>query len=147
MIMRIFDNEFLTCELDDALPVLRHRWKKAPSANAFKDNLLRVLKEYTALKKSYPTLAWLADTSLLGELDEETEVWLAKEWQDLLFAQGGVSIHAVILGKSIFADYPMEKFKHEAEEKFKNDDVHLGVFSNLEEAYEWIKDRQLHMAG
>lgn len=146
MILRIFENEFLTCELDDALPVLRHRWKKSPSSKAFTENLLHVLKEFTSLQKSYPTLAWLADTSLLGELDEEIEEWLVKEWEDLLFSKGGVSIHAVILGESIFADYPMEKFKHDAEEKFKNDEVYLGVFSNQQEAYEWIKERQLHMA-
>ena len=63
--------------------------------------------------------------------------------EDLLFAQREVKVHAVILGNSIFADYPMENFMQDAERKFKDFDVHLGVFSNQREAYEWIKEQQL----
>lgn len=143
MIMKIFENEYLTCELDDKLPVLRHYWKTSPPGEEFRSNLVRVLAEYKALQLSYESLAWLADTTHLGELDEETENWLVDTWEDLLFAKGKVQIHAVILGSSIFADYPMEKFKHDAEQKFRDFDVHLGVFSNMEEAYQWIKERQL----
>lgn len=143
MIISIFDNEHLNCELDDSLPVLRHRWKRATDGEAFRSNLLKVLEEFKKLKHSYALLAWLADTTVLGELDEETERWLVDVWEDLLFAQREVKIHAVILGNSIFADYPMENFKQDAEQKFKDFDVHLGVFSNQQEAYEWIKAQQL----
>ncbi|MBA4053771.1 MAG: hypothetical protein C0490_03590 [Marivirga sp.] len=143
MIIGIFDNEYLTCELDDSLPVLRHRWKRATDGEAFRSNLLKVLEEFKKLKNSYALLGWLADTTLLGELDEETERWLVDVWEDLLFAQREVKIHAVILGNSIFADYPMENFKQDAEQKFEDFDVHLGVFSNQQEAYEWIKEQQL----
>jgi hypothetical protein len=146
MIINIFDNEALTCELDDALPVLRHRWKRATDGEEFKSNLLKVLDEYKKLKDTYSLLAWLADTTLLGELDEETEDWLVDVWEELLFGHREVKIHAVILGNSIYADYPMENFKLDAEQKFKDFDVHLGVFSNRREAYEWIKDRQLVVA-
>jgi hypothetical protein len=143
MIIRIFENEFLTCELDDSLPVLRHRWRRATDGEDFRSNLLKVLEEYKKLKSSYSLLAWLADTTLLGELDEETEYWLVNVWEDLLFAQREVKIHAVILGSSIYADYPMENFKQDAEQKSHNFDVHLGVFSNQQEAYEWIREQQL----
>ena len=143
MIISIFDNEYLTCELDDSLPVLRHRWKRSPGGEAFKANLLKVLEEFKKLKGSYSMLAWLADTTLLGELDEDVEQWLVDVWEDLLFAKREVKIHAVILGNSIFADYPMENFKLDAERKFKDFDVHLGVFSNQDEAYHWIREQQL----
>lgn len=142
MIIAIFENDWVTCELDDSLPVLRHRWKPSPPGEEFQQNLLHILEEFKALKKSYPRLAWLADTTLLGELEEDTEQWLVKVWEGLLFAKEEVKIHAVILGASIFADYPMEKFKLDAEQKFKAFDVHLGVFSNQREAYEWIKEQQ-----
>ena len=143
MVIRIFDNEFLSCELDDSLPVLRHYWKKAPPGEQFRLKLLKVLEEYKELCKTFKGLAWLADTTQLGELDEETETWLVEEWEDLLFAEAGVKIHAVILGESIFADYPMENFKQDAEQKFQDYNVHLGVFSNEEEAYAWIKEQQM----
>ncbi len=141
--MSIFDNEFLSCELDDSLPVLRHYWKKAPPGDHFKLKLLNVLEEYKTLKQSFKNLAWLADTTQLGELDERMEAWLVDEWEDLLFVKAGVKIHAVILGESIFADYPMENFKRDAEQKFQAYNVHLGVFSNHEEAYSWIKEQLL----
>ena len=143
MIISILDNESLTCELDDSLPVLRHRWKRAMDGEGFRNNLMKVLEEFKKLKNSYALLAWLADTTLLGELDEETEQWLVDVWEDLLFASREVKIHAVILGNSIYADYPMENFALDAEQKFKEFDVHLGVFSNRAEAYEWIKSQQL----
>jgi hypothetical protein len=143
MVMRIFDNEFLSCEQDDSLPVLRHYWEKAPPGEQFKLKLLKVMEEYKALRQSFKGLAWLADMTQLGELDEQTEAWLEEEWEDLLFVQAGVKIHAVILGESIFADYPMEYFKRDAEQKFQDYNVHLGVFSSLEEAYSWIKEQLL----
>jgi hypothetical protein len=143
MIMKIIDNEFLSCELDDSLPVLRHYWKKAPTGEQFRSELLNVLEEYKKLKPTYNELAWLADTAELGELDEQTEDWLVEEWEDLLFVKTGVKIHAVILGESIYADYPMENFKQDAEHKFQAYNVHLGVFSSHEDAYEWIKDKLL----
>jgi len=61
----------------------------------------------------------------------------------MLFEDAGVRIHAVILGQSIYADYPMEKFKQDAEAKFEKFNVHLGVFSNQRDAYEWIHQQQL----
>jgi hypothetical protein len=143
MLLEIFENEFVKCELDDSLPVLRHRWKVSPPSEEFKANLHRILAEFKALYLSYESLAWLAHTTLLGELDEEAERWLVEEWEDLLFARAKVKIHAVILGNSIFADYPMEKFKNDAEQKFKDFDVNLGVFSNQSEAYEWIQELQM----
>ncbi len=145
MIINIFENESVVCELDDSLPVLRHRWKHIMDGADFRTNVMRVLEEYKKLKKSYALLAWLADTTLLGELDEETEDWLVTEWENLLFAQREVKIHAVILGNSIYADYPMENFKTDAEQKYEAFDVHLGVFSNLEDAYAWIREKQLQL--
>jgi hypothetical protein len=143
MILSIFDNAFLTCELDDSLPVLKHRWKGEVTAGEFKNNVLKVLDHYVDLAKTYAGLAWLADTALLGEVDEETDIWLLSTWESLLFQKARVKIHAVILGASIYADYPMEKFKQHAEEEFKSHHVHLGVFSNERDAYHWIKQKQL----
>jgi hypothetical protein len=145
MVIQIFDNDVVTCDLDDTLPVLRHRWKRETSGDGFAKNLLHILEEYKTLRHSYATLAWLADTTLLGELDEETERWLADVWEEKIFAKGGVKIHAVILGNNIFADYPMEQFKTDAEQKFNDFDVQLGVFSNQQEAYKWIRQQQIQL--
>jgi hypothetical protein len=120
-----------------------HRWKQGPPAEEFEFTLKRILDEYKIRVKTFPSLAWLVDAALLGELDEEVEKWLVEEWEKMLFEDAGVRIHAVILGQSIYADYPMEKFKQDAELKFEKFNVHLGVFSNQREAYEWIHQQQL----
>jgi len=139
MIIPILENELLLCQLDDSIPVLQHQWKKEPTDEQFQKGLLELAQQYRDLKKSYKNLAWLADTKMLGELSPEVEVWLENTWEDVLFSLSGVTIHAVILGPSMFADFPMEKFKMDAEEKFKSLNVHLGVFSNQKAAYEWMK--------
>jgi hypothetical protein len=139
MVMLIFDNEYVTCELDDEVPVLRHKWKYNVPGEEFKINLLKILDHDRELAGSHAHLAWLADTTLLGELDENVENWLVSSWEDLIFREGGIMIHAVILGQSIYADYPMEKFKMDAEQRFDSQGVRLGVFSSLSDAYAWMK--------
>ncbi len=139
MIRTVYQNDLLICELDDSVPVLRHRWTHEPTDDQFENGLIELAKHYRVLKKSYKNLAWLADTKLLGELSSDVEQWLENTWEELLFRESGVTIHAVILGESIFADFPMEKFKMDAEEKFINLNVHLGIFSNEQAAYDWIK--------
>lgn len=141
MIQLVFQNEYVTCELDDSLPVLKHRWKVEPPGEIFRANLMAIQERYIDLAKSYDNLAWLADTQLLGEVDQETEEWFANVWEDLLFVKAGVKFHGVILGDDFFAEYPMEKFKLNAEEKFTTLGVQLAVFTDEEEAYEWIKTR------
>ena len=141
MTRQIFENEWVTCLLDDSLPVLKHVWKKETPGEIFRQNLLTIVNHYIGFLPDYPHLAWLADTQKLGEVDEETEIWFTEVWENLLFKQAGVMIHAVILGEDFYADYPMEKFKMDAERKFKNKGIRLGVFLNEEDAYEWIRTR------
>ncbi len=139
--MARLENEYVICELDESVPVLKHRWKKPPPGNVFRNNLIKIQQYYLEHAKEHPKLAWLADTQLLGEVDEETEQWFNEIWDDLLFNQAQVKYHAVILGEDLFAEYPMEKFKMDAENKFKNQGVQLGVFSDEEEAYDWLRSR------
>ena len=139
MIINIYQNDLVICELDDSVPVLRHRWTKEPTDEQFENGLIELARQYRSLKQSYKNLAWLADTKLLGELSQEVEQWLENIWEDVLFKESGVTIHAVILGANMFADFPMEKFKMDAEEKYINLNVHLGVFSSQQAAYDWMK--------
>lgn len=141
MTQLVFDTEYVVCELDDALPVLKHSWKKETPDKIFRETLVTIQHHYLALSKAYANLAWLADTQQLGEVDQETEKWFKEIWDDLLFNQANVKIHAVILGEDLFAEYPMEKFKMDAEKKFQHHKVQLGVFSDEEEAYDWIRTR------
>ena len=136
-----FENEYLICSLDESLPVLKHRWKKEPPGNIFRETLIQVQQKYMELSGKYANLAWLADTQLLGEVDGETERWFSEVWDDLLFNEAKVKIHAVILGEDLFEEYPMEKFKMDAQEKFNLLGVQLEVFTDETDAYDWIRTR------
>ncbi|MEM6525862.1 MAG: hypothetical protein AAF693_18830 [Bacteroidota bacterium] len=136
---KIFQNELVSCELDETIPVLIHTWHREPPEGEFKKNLLKVLDHYNTFKKTYGSLKWLADTQLLGELSEEDEDWLVTEWDHLLFEEADLKVHAVILGEDFYADYPMEKFKQSSEKKFNDYGAKLEVFLNKENAYKWLK--------
>ena len=135
----LFESDCVRCEMDEEIPVLRHRWLRKPSSEEFRDGLKNVLKEYKELSKSSPGLKWLADTQLLGELSPEDEKWLVDEWDDMLFREAGVKVHAVVLGDDIFADYPMEDFKMSSARKFTEMGVKLEVFTSVDDAYAWLK--------
>ena len=139
MIRQILERDFVECYLDDSIPVLRHRWTRKPTTLEFQGGLTDILEEYKKLKEKFPDLKWLADTELLDELAEEAEEWLTDEWDRMLFGEAGVTVHAVILGDDLFADYPMEKFKISSDQKFAEQGVKLGVFPDEESAYEWLK--------
>ncbi len=140
MARKVFENQHVTCVLDESIPVLKHRWQGAPPEGQFRKCLVAILDEYKKLKPAYPNLKWLADTELLGELSEEDEKWLTQEWDRMLFHDAGVRVHAVILGPDFFADYPMEKFKSSSEKKFQEIGARLEVFLDEEGAYDWLRD-------
>ena len=139
MLKTIFKTNCVLCELDDSIPVLRHRWSRRPSDEEFMSGLKAMKKEYDLLKPKYPDLKWLADTELLGELSDEVEEWLTETWDRLLFDESKVKAHAVILGPNLYADYPMEKFKMSSDEKFRQMGVKLALFADIDTAYAWLK--------
>lgn len=135
----LLEKEKIIVELDDSLPVLKHRWLKSPSSKEFRDQLVELQQMYIELKKEYPNLMWLANTQFLGELTADDEEWLEDTWEKMLFVDAGLKVHAVILADDMYADYSMEKFKMLADQKFSEMGTKLGVFMNEESAYEWMK--------
>ena len=136
----IFHTDYVVCELDASIPLLKHTWLSEPPQGEFKKGLLQVLDHFRKLQKDHPKLKWLADTQRLGELSEEDEEWLVTEWDRLLFHDAGLKVHAVILGEDFFADYPMEKFKQSSAKKFTEHGAKLEVFLNEENAMKWLKE-------
>ncbi len=140
MLQKILNTAYLNCELDEDVPVLRHKWLQEPPEGEFQKGLLSIFEKFKGLKNQYPDLKWLADTQLLGELSEEDEEWLVTKWDRLLFHEAGLKVHAVILGEDFYADYPMEKFKQSSEKKFNELGAKLEVFLNEENALKWLRE-------
>ena len=140
MITTILKREYLLCELDDQIPVLKHHWLRHPTSEEFKDGLTSMYQEYIRVKDDFEELKWLADTRLIGELDREVKEWLNEDWDSMLFIEAGVKTHAVIKGPDLYADYPMEIFKLVSSKKYQDMGIKLEVFENEEKAYEWLKN-------
>lgn len=138
--IEVFENALVKCNLDTAIPVLKHRWLKKPTSQEFRSTLFQLLAKYEKFSKEFANLMWLADTQLLGELTEEDEDWLTHEWDELLFAGAGLKRHAVILGQNIFADLPMETFQRVSIKKYYGLGVKSAVFENEASAYVWLKN-------
>ncbi|MDH5609432.1 MAG: hypothetical protein OEY56_08130 [Cyclobacteriaceae bacterium] len=134
----VIENELVVCELDSTHQILKHRWKKNPTSEEFRNQLMGLQQEYVRLKPAHPQLKWLADTKLLGEITYEDEKWLENIWEHLLFEEAGVRVHAVILSDDIFPDYSMEKFKIQSDKKYAKKGASIGVFLDEESAYEWL---------
>ena len=140
MTTTILEKEYLICELDNEIPVLKHRWLKNPTSEEFRDGLTSIHGAYLKLKDDFKELKWLADTQLIEELDEEVKEWLNSEWNDMLFIEAGVKTHGVIRGPDLYADYPMEIFKLVSAKKYQDLGLKLEVFKDEEEAYEWLTE-------
>jgi hypothetical protein len=138
MTTKILESEYLICELDDTIPVFKHRWLRNPEPEEFLYGLTSMQKEYLKVKDDYEDLKWLADTQQLEELDPETKEWLNADWDQMLFVEAGVKTHAVVRGPDLYADYPMEIFKLVAAKKYHELGVKLEVFEDEAQAYEWM---------
>lgn len=138
--MIVLENELILVEIDTALPVMKHKWLKEPTAEEFQEQLISLQQLYIEHKDNYDNLKWLADTKMLGQRSYEEEKWLEDTWEKLLFEEAGVKVHAVLLGDDIFADYSMEKFKALAAKRYQEVGVKLGVFLIEENAMKWLKE-------
>ncbi len=140
MVRMIFEREYLICQLDESVPVLKHIWLRNPTAEEFRDGLTTMQREYINRKGDYQDLKWLGDTKMIEELNVEVKEWLNTEWNKMLFIEAGVKTHAVIRGPDLYADYPMEIFKFISAKKYKDLGLKLEVFENEEKAYEWLNE-------
>lgn len=139
MVKVLEKNEWVDVYIDEEIPVMVHKWKKAPDSDTFRSTLKNLQKLYIRNKDTYSNLMWLADTKHLGERTQEDEEWLSDTWEKLLFEDAGVSVHGVILSDDIYADYSMEKFKQKANETYAKKGVNLGVFMDSDTAYNWLR--------
>lgn len=133
---KIFEESYISCTLNDSIPVLSHCWLSHTSADNFRNALIRMADTFKELKKTYPNLTWLGDTTHLGVLSLETQTWLKERWTDYMF-NAGVRQHALIVPKDVFAKFAMNKFKDNADAK--HHDLQTGHFTDEKSALAWLK--------
>ena len=141
----LFKEPVLECFLDRNSKILFHVWTNKPTHDQFKNGLTKVFDQYQIYKKEISPLHWLGDTRLLGVLSLESQGWLERSWNDMLFLRAGVKSHAVIIGTDVFAKYAMEKFKTSMQGKYKDKKLFLETFSDKESAYQWFKNIETQM--
>ena len=141
----LFKEPVLECFLDTDAKVLFHVWLSKPTNEQFKQGLTKVFDQYQIYKKEISPLHWLGDTRLLGVISLESQGWLEKTWNDMLFQKAGVKSHVVIIGTDVFAKYAMEKFKTSMQTKYVDRKLFLETFPDKESAYKWFKQIEPQM--
>ncbi|MDN5201625.1 hypothetical protein QQ008_09640 [Fulvivirgaceae bacterium BMA10] len=134
----LFNEEYLECHFDKSSSIVYHIWKRDPTSEQFRSGLLRVYNLYGELSKDHGYLHWLADTQHLTVVSLEDQKWLDETWNELLFVEGGVKSHAVIVGDDVFAKYAMNKFKIAMQEKYADQEIQLETFTDEQSAYDWF---------
>jgi hypothetical protein len=140
MVKTVFEENYITCYFDDSIPVLSHRWKGHVSNENFRAALMRIIDTFKQLKKEYPTIAWLGNTTDLGILSLDTQSWLRDKWTPILI-QAEVRHHALVVPKDVFAKFAMNKFKDNADAHHQ-DSIITGHFPDEKLAHEWLRKLQ-----
>ena len=132
-----FEDKHITCYFDDSIPVLSHRWKGFVNAENFTSTLTRMIELYTKLKEIYPNLTWLGDTTNLGALNSETQLWLKEVWPGIM-ESAGVKKHALIIPANLFAKLAMDKFVGNLQTRHQA--IEIKYFTDEVSANEWLKE-------
>lgn len=144
----VFNEPYLECFFDEDDRVLFHVWKRKPTSDEFRGGLTKVYNAYIEHQKTQSRpIHWLGDTREMGVLSMEDQGWLDKVWNEMLFIKAGVKVHAVLIGKDVFAKYAMEKFKKNMNEKYAAQNLRLDTFEDKEAAYTWFKSLDKEMVA
>jgi hypothetical protein len=136
MIKVQFEEKFVTCYFDDSIPVLGHEWKGFVNGENMKSTMLRMVDIFSELRKDYPNLTWLGNTTDMSAIATVYQQWLKEDWPDLMKAKG-IHKHALIVPKNVFAKTAMDKFVDDLVKNHQN--ILIRPFTNVQEANAWLK--------
>ncbi|MES2734138.1 MAG: hypothetical protein V4714_20490 [Bacteroidota bacterium] len=136
MIKVQFEEKYVTCYFDDTIPVLGHEWKGFVNGENMKNTMLRMVDIFTELRKEYPNLTWLGNTTDMSAIAVVYQQWLKEDWP-IMMKEKGINKHALVIPKNMFAKTAMDKFVEDLTKNHQN--IKIRPFHDLESANEWLK--------
>ncbi|MEM6845774.1 MAG: hypothetical protein AAF944_01630 [Bacteroidota bacterium] len=126
---------FIEAEYDQSINAVVSQWLTPPTSEEFRVGMNHLI---TMLQNS-PTGTLLTDTTNLGAINEENQVWSYTEWLENARAAGYDTL-VLIMPSDIFAQMSVEDIMEQANAATKNQVVNQ-YFDNETDARAWIMQR------
>ena len=134
--MENIKESFIAVEYDQSLNAIFARWLTPPSSQEFRIGMNHII----TLLREYPTGTLLTDTTNLGAINEEDQVWSYTEWLEQAVAAGYNTL-VLIMSPDIFAQMSVEDIMEQANVATKGQIVNQ-YFDNEQDAKAWIEQRK-----
>jgi len=131
--MKKISESFFEAEYDQSLNVIVAKWLTFTSSQEFRTGMNHLI----TMLKEYPTGTLLTDTTHLGAIGEEDQVWSYTEWLEQALVAGYDTL-VVIMSSDIFAQMAVEDIMEQANAATEGRVVNQ-YFDNEQDARAWIK--------
>mgnify|MGYP001791209318 CR=1 FL=1 len=133
--MENISESFFEAEYDQSINTIVVRWLTSPSSQEFRIGMNHII----TLLREYPTGTLLTDTTNLGAIDEDDQIWSYTEWLEQAVVNGYDTL-VLVMSPDIFAQMSVEDIMTQANAATKGRIVNQ-YFDNEQDAKAWIKQR------
>jgi hypothetical protein len=133
--MEKISETFFEAEYDQSLNTIVSNWLTLPSSQEFRTGMNHLI----TMLQEHPTGTLLTDTTNLGAINEEDQVWSYTEWLEQALVAGYDTL-VLIMSSDIFAQMAVEDIMEQANAATKGRVVNQ-YFDNEQDARAWIKQR------
>ncbi|GEM_PF-2339177 len=133
--MKEVRESYFEAAYDESINAIVSRWHTAPSSKEFRTGMNHIV----TLLQSSPTGTLLSDTTNLGAISDEDQVWSYTEWLGQALEHEYETL-VLIMSSDIFAQMSVEDIMEQANAATNNRVVNQ-YFDNEQDARAWIKQR------
>ncbi|MBO8131378.1 MAG: hypothetical protein H0Z29_07665 [Candidatus Marinimicrobia bacterium] len=126
----VFDNEYATVWVYPEKGIIHHKFKKFIWGEGFRQTMMNAADAF----EKYGCTKWLSDDRENSALRPEDIEWGQKVWEPRVL-KAGWKHWAVILPEKVVGQMNMKKII----DRYKSIGVNVKVFSDSEEAMEWLE--------
>lgn len=126
--MRYYDEEFATVEYDGDIDTVIARLTEFETGEPFREYMNTIIE---AMEDS-GTDRVIADTSRMGALKEDDQVWSVQDWSPRA-EERGLEHLAMVMPESVVAEMSVQSVM-----EMTDDSINRNLFDDMDEAQEWI---------
>lgn len=131
--MVLFDNEYVTLSLDEAVPCLEWIGKQFMPGEEFRASEKRSLEFFLAYKGRYPRLEYFVDARNIGPISPQDTKWIIDELMPRFIASH-LKKEAFVVPSSAVGKMVVKNYENQV-----NEMVEIKVFDAVEAAKDWLR--------
>jgi len=137
MIIRIYEQNFVTLDYDPGIPCVISTSLKFMTRKEFKSQLnfgYNFMKEKI---KETGRIIWIADATLADVLNEDHVKWLIEDWTRYIITIG-ITHLAFVLPESEFVQMAIDDYRNKAKGRSEKEGTNITFFKDVESAKKWF---------